>query len=200
MHPETDGVVRYYGSFSGEINAGRVTWIKRRLNQWAAPVSEDERREVCIFWSSNGGEVDSALDLYEFFKTYPLPITIFATVAKSAGAIAFFGAKTRRCATSAEFMLHGVVSIITGDHITLHDLRQALALAERHNERVVSILDTEIDKATAALLRDERTSALYFSAKEAGDRGFLTGHPDKWHARFAIPCGSPVVTLGDEFF
>jgi ATP-dependent Clp protease protease subunit len=157
-----------YAAFSGAIDH-RATG---RLLQGLAAATTTGVSHVHLLFVSSGGLVSEGIALYNFFRAYPIPLTLYNVGSVSSIAvIAYLGAAERKASTHAMFMVHRA-----------HASPQAA-----NSDRLKTVTDSLIldDKRTEAILRqhidlsDEmwathRYGDLYLTGEQAVSFGLAT--------------------------
>lgn len=179
-----------FGSFVGEIDSRRAQWVIDRLNDLStSPV------HVHILWACPGGETGAAITLHDYFAQYPHPLTLHATDARSAGAIAFLGAKLRSCSPYAVFMLHGVVCKMDGVQ-SIDQLSRSLSLARFDEKRVSALLKKDLPQLSSAQHSNRRRRELWFDATQAETIGLLSKpKPDFW----PVTSDAALISFGEPY-
>lgn len=92
-----------FGVFCGDINAANTQKVVQNL----AIASNVGVKHIHLLFQSWGGYVGDGVFLYNFFRVFPVPITVYnAGQVASAGVLAFVGAKSRMTTKNAIFMIH----------------------------------------------------------------------------------------------
>jgi ATP-dependent Clp protease, protease subunit len=151
-----------YGVFCGSIDQGTV----QRIFSGLTNASANNVRHIHLLFQSNGGTVGDGVCLYNFFKSFPIPITVYNVGAvQSIAVIAYLGAKIRKTSARALFMLHRTSSPPQAAlAVTLKGIAKSLTLDDQRTESIL--------KENITLLGDEQWSNLdyydfFFSGEEA---------------------------------
>jgi ATP-dependent protease ClpP protease subunit len=173
-----------YGIFAGVVDQIAVGKVAN-----AAAITSGTGVTHChMAFQTMGGSVQDGIALYNIFKTFPIPITLYnvGSIA-SAGVIAYMGAADRASSALATFMIHRTVSTHQG--MSSERLRAAVRSVELDDERTEQVFKaiqlTEADKAV------HKIADLWLSASEAKTAGLVTRI-----AEFAPPKGTNMFYLG----
>ncbi len=118
MRAETNPAA--YAVFVGELNQTSI----RALTQGLAAVTSDRASHLHLMMQSSGGGVAEGIYLYNFFRAFPVELTLYNIGSVSSAAVAaYLGAPARKASATATFMIHRV-------HTTQHGVNSgALAAA-----------------------------------------------------------------------
>ncbi|MDP9024901.1 MAG: ATP-dependent Clp protease proteolytic subunit [Candidatus Eremiobacteraeota bacterium] len=146
--PQVPAVI--YAAFSDFINQAT---LQRAING-LTNVAQKGAKEVHVFFQSAGGNVGDGLALYNFFRAYPISLTLYnpGQVA-SIAVVAYLGAKHRKASAHAVFQLHRTTNLPsqpTGSY-TLRALADSTALDDARTEAVIRAHTTIPDDRWAQL-------------------------------------------------
>jgi ATP-dependent protease ClpP protease subunit len=92
-----------YGMFCGGIEQATAQKIVNAL----AIAGNAKVKHIHLLFQSAGGYVGDGVFLYNLFRSIPIEITLYNVgQISSAGVIAYLGAKARKTAKTATFMIH----------------------------------------------------------------------------------------------
>lgn len=92
-----------FGIFCGDINAPNTQKFVQNLTL----ASNAGVKNVHILFQSWGGFIGDGIFLYNMLRTFPVDVTLYnGGQVASAGVLAFLGAKHRKTAKNALFMIH----------------------------------------------------------------------------------------------
>lgn len=102
--PSSDELSNHaFMAFCGSIEHTAVGQILRTLTKAINEGSE----HIHLLFQSNGGSVADGILLYNFFRSLPVPLTIYNSgTVRSAGVMSFLGAKYRKTSQYSTFVLH----------------------------------------------------------------------------------------------
>lgn len=104
-----------YATFVGEIDEEAV----QRIIPGLMPAIQQRPQHIHLMFQSNGGIVGHGIALYNFFRRFPVELTLYNMgVVQSMGVLAYLGAKHRVVNKHASFMIH---------HVLMHELPQVPA-------------------------------------------------------------------------
>lgn len=128
-----------YGGFCGDINAANT----QKLVNTLTVASNMGVKNVHLLFQSWGGFIGDGVFLYNLFRAFPVPITLYnAGQVASAGVLAFIGAKCRRTTKNGIFMIHkGQSPQIPGTVQKLQMMQQNLILDDA---RIDAIFRTDL--------------------------------------------------------
>jgi ATP-dependent Clp protease protease subunit len=129
--------------------------------------------------------VNEGICLYNFFRTFPLDLTIYnAGNVGSIAAIAYLGVKTRKASANATFMIHRTyANTQAATSSRFETMAKSIRMDDERSEAIMREHLKLSPSQWAALDKDE----LYFTAKEALEVGFIQEIGD-----FAPPAGAHV--------
>ncbi|MBQ0818890.1 ATP-dependent Clp protease proteolytic subunit [Microvirga sp. HBU67558] len=143
---------------------------------------------VHLLLQSVGGNIQDGVCLYNYFKTLPVPISIYnAGSVCSAAVTAYLGAPDRVTSALGTFMIHRTHATLQGANADMVQARaQSLVIDEDRMDRIL--------KAHVRLPDDKlevhRYADVWLTANEAVDTGLATRLGD-----FAPPLGIPVFNV-----
>ena len=152
-----------YTVFSGQINQDAVQRILKGLAPATAPNARISG--IHMLFHSFGGFVGDGVCLFNFFRSFPLPLTLYNSgTVMSAATVAYLGAKKRKTSARATFMIHRTRNAHqSATASALEGLTESIALDDARTE---SILREQVtlppDKWTEFNYRD-----LHFSGEQA---------------------------------
>jgi ATP-dependent Clp protease, protease subunit len=173
-----------YAIFCGDI--AQVTAAKVVSGLTAA--MGGKVKHVHLLFQSAGGYVGDGVFLYNLFRSVPIELTLYNVgQISSAGVIAYLGARNRKTARNATFMLHRSASN--------HQFASAAKLAHASktlildDERTEAIVKEHV-KFPPALWGDIEHHDIYVSGEEAVKFGIADGI-----AEFSPPNGTQVFNI-----
>ncbi len=174
-----------YASLGGPINQDTIQRILTNL----AGATQGGAREVHLMIQSTGGNVDDAIALYNFLRTFPVDLHVYNSgMVASVAVVAFLGARNRYASTHATFMIHKVYATPQGPQ-TAAKLRAMANSVDIDDLRVETIL-----KAEAAIppdrWRQHDSREVYFSAQDSVKFGLTHGIRE-----FQVPGGEPILNV-----
>jgi ATP-dependent Clp protease protease subunit len=108
-----------YGVFCGQIDQAALQRIFQNLSLATNPALNI--KSVHLLFQSSGGFVGDGVCLYNFFRSFPVDLTLYNVGSVlSIATIAYLGAKTRKASARAMFGIHR--SIMTPQAATSADL------------------------------------------------------------------------------
>lgn len=142
-------VGRFFGAMSGATQQGYT--------------------ELHLLFQTIGGTVGDGICLYNFFKSFPLPLTAYNSGSvQSAGVISYLGASVRKTSASANFMIHRTTAPTI--QATAERLTSIAGSVVADDERMEAILKARI-KLTDDQWAVHRVADLWLSAEEAKTAG-----------------------------
>lgn len=169
-----------YATFVGiidQVSASRLThWLD--VASQGIPVPK-----VHLLFQSLGGVVGDGVYLYNFFRTLPLDLTIYnAGAVESAAVIAFLGARYRKAAKTAVFMLHETK--FSGQPANATQLKTRSQTLAIDDQRTIAILKKHLT-LDQPRWDDLHRNEIWFTADEAMAMKMVDGITD-----FAPPAGT----------
>jgi ATP-dependent Clp protease protease subunit len=90
-------------TFCGNIDHIAVAQFLKTITR----AVHDGMEHIHLLFQSNGGSVADGICLYNFFRSLPIPLTIYNTgTIRSAGIMSYLGAKHRKTSLYSTFVLH----------------------------------------------------------------------------------------------
>lgn len=155
--------------FSGGIDNQSVGRI---LHAMCLATQSGNYTDVHLLFQSAGGIFGDGVCLYNFFKAYTLPLTIYnAGAVQSAAAIAFLGATSRKTSRHGSFMIHRTVSPAIS--VTSDRLSAMTGSLVADDARMEAILQAHVT-LTAEQWAVHHASDLFLTADEAVTAGIAT--------------------------
>jgi ATP-dependent Clp protease protease subunit len=173
-----------YATFIGVIDQSGI----HRLFTGLAVATTNKVQHVHLLFQSTGGTVADGVCLYNFLCNLPIKLSLYnvGTVA-SIAATAYLGAKIRKTAKSATFMLHK--TIISPQAATAQRLLAVTKNVILDDERTEAILREHLNLPDE-LWEIHESADLWMTAEEAVKYGLATEIGE-----FAPPFGSQIFNL-----
>lgn len=170
-----------YGIFCADINAANTQKLVNNLTL----ASSMGVKNVHLLFQSWGGYVGDGVFLYNLFRSFPIPVTVYnAGQVASAGVLAFLGAPHRKSTANAMFMIHK--SQNTTQAVTLQRL-QAIATSMILDDARIDAIFRERLK----LPEEIWVQLMHHDVNISGDDGVKVGIADEI-AEFSPPAGVKV--------
>lgn len=150
--------------------------------------STNKALHVHLMFQSIGGTVGDGIFLYNFIKTYPLPLTLYncGSVA-SIAVLPFIAASKRKTSAGATFMIHRTTGGSQPTSATrLHSLAESVILDDQRTETILRSHIKLTNEEWTALDRQD----LYFSAEQAVKARFADEIAD-----FSPPLGTEIYAI-----
>lgn len=159
-------------SFTGSINEENVrsfiTEIKNLVEK------NPESNSLTIYISSLGGNVDIAVELFNFLKLLDCKITTVNISCVNSAAIIIFAAGTDRISLScSSFYVHSVTKNLNGD-FTVADLRREVKEMSANTDKIAKILESASNKNKSYWKRLMRKGCL-LTPEKAKELGLVNG-------------------------
>lgn len=134
--PAPENSREVYGVFCGSIDADAVRRIFENLVVATNPTANI--RKVHLLFQSNGGLVGDGVALYNFFKRFPLDLTLYnAGSIFSIAVIAYLGANNRKTSARASFGIHrSIASPQAASAASLQDLAETLTIDDQRTQSI----------------------------------------------------------------
>lgn len=133
-----------YFNFVGPINdevAQRICNSFTNALKDADQLGQKTFASVHLTMTSEGGNVESAIHLHNYIKSFPLPVTIHASAEIASAAVLFFAAGTKRtCSIYSSFLLHPTTYNFGGIKADYQAIQEKLRVLERLETRTNLIL------------------------------------------------------------
>ena len=162
--------------FYNHINMDTATLFRNLclnalLNQPQPPAG------LIIMFSSAGGNVHAGITLYEFLRTYPIPVTMCNVGSvESISCIVFLGADNRIAMPNTHFKLHGFEWSFQQPNVAYSGIADAYHSITNDIERYASIFEERTKGARHKFDVREclRGDSLILNTKDAYAAGILT--------------------------
>ncbi len=150
-------------SFTGSVNEKNVrafiTEIKNLVEK------NPESNSLTIYISSPGGNVDIAVELFNFLKLLECKITTVNISCVNSAAVIIFAAGTERiCLPCSSFYVHSVTKNLNGT-FTAADLLREVKEMSANTDKIASILESASNKNKSYWKRLMRKGCLLTSQK-----------------------------------
>lgn len=145
-------------------------WYGIGKNSFIQAIEATGATQLNVHISSPGGDVDAALAMHDYLKSYNGKVkTILTGVVASAATIVASGGQVVEMSDNALYMIHNCWTVAVGD---ADQLRQTADVADKFNERIVRIYTKKTGKRPEPIrtLMDAET---WMDAKEAKAHGFV---------------------------
>lgn len=176
-----------YIIFHGEINIQNTTRLIAACNQ----LVDDGAKHIYIAFSSNGGAINSGINLYNTLKAMNVEITIHNTGSiESVAVIVFFAGNNRYVSEQSRFLIHEPVrKFFANETLTaarLSELTQQLI----NDEKILSDLMEQNTSASKGTISRWFRKAKVIDSKTAIANSFASDIVE-----FRIPITSNIITL-----
>lgn len=153
-----------YGIFCGQIDQVSVQKILQNLATATNP--NFNITHVHLLFQSSGGFVGDGVCLYNFFRSFQIPLTLYNVGAVlSIGTIAYLGAKERKASARALFQIHrSTIAPQNATATVLDGLAQALTIED---SRTKSILREHLKLGDEVWSKLAEGADISFSGEEA---------------------------------
>ncbi len=159
-------------SFTGSVNEENVhafiTEIKNLIEK------NPESNSLTIYISSPGGNVDIAVEFFNFLKLLDCTIKTVNISCVNSAAIIIFAAGTERISLPcSSFYVHSITKNLNGD-FTAADLLREVKEMSANTDKIASILESASNKNKSYWKRLMRKGCL-LTAQKAKDLGLVNG-------------------------
>lgn len=160
-----------YGVFCSPIDQASAQRILQSMATATNPALNVTH--VHLMFQTIGGGVGDGIALYNFFKTYPLPLTIYNVGSvMSIGTVAYLGARVRKTSAHAMFQIHRVSG--SAQNASLIDLRGRMESLALDDTRIESILREHLTLSSEQWDQFRDGADVSFSGEEAVKVGLAT--------------------------
>lgn len=181
-----------YINFRAKIHKQSVDTLIRILGDLISKNIKD----ITLIVSSSGGQVQPALDFYDFAKGLPVSITTHALGQVSSAAIVIYCAAAKRYAHSkSKFLIHGIRGGAQGYSIKDIEKKIMPGLKEQSG-KIAEIIAKTTGKNKSEVEKDMAGEKV-LDAEKAKNYGLITKDIDDQPIKTA---GVPIVTIGDDLF
>lgn len=132
-------------SFSDKINAQSVKSLMESILDFAE--NNPACNDITIHMSSPGGDVELAIELYNFLKRLDCKVTIINTsYVSSAAVIVFLSGNERLCLIGSSFYIHTINKNLNGSYC-ISELKKEIYEMQINTDKILSILELETKKS-----------------------------------------------------
>ena len=141
------------------------------LQNFLADLKTAENKPIRILISSPGGDLITALGIYDILKAQPQQVTteIYGMAASAATVIAMAGS-VRKMGKNASFLIHQASTFLEGNS---DDLSSAARELQRFDDKLITIYTTATGKDADFILNLMKENR-FLTADEALEMGFIT--------------------------
>jgi ATP-dependent Clp endopeptidase proteolytic subunit ClpP len=150
-------------------------WFGIGKNQFMSQFNGLNNKDVNLYISSPGGNVDDALAMYDFLKNYKGKVTAkLSGIVASSATIVALGADSVEMNKSALFMIHNPWGVAQGD---AEEMRKTADIIDKLKDSLVSIYQSKVNangkNKKASEISAMMDSETWMNATEALDKGFV---------------------------
>ncbi len=144
---------RLFFTFAGDITkqdgVNTISGIVNQLNATRGSTSE-----IIFFLSTNGGDLDTAIRIYEFLRAIPYKVTTigFGQV-ESAGVPIFLAGSRRLCTAVCRFFIHKGTVTVSSPTLPLETHQESLRVADARNKQLVKIIAKETNQPESSVVK-----------------------------------------------
>lgn len=156
----------YSGDVDKKATAGTLLWLNDQLYSQGQSITK-----LRFFISSGGGDMDSAISLYDYLKAFPVTVeTIGVGRVESAAVLIFLAGSKRSVVKDCRFRLHEGLYTVGQPTNTLQVHQETLGLFKTLLDRMTEIVakETSHEKAEIAKILREGRTLTAVEAKEFG--------------------------------
>lgn len=152
---------------SGGINEN---FCQKLFSELLACKDDESVREVTLYVTSNGGQSDIALGVYDFIKAFPKPITIVAVGVCHSAAVTILQAANHRLAfPNTNFMIHPM-SLMESMETSVFQISQDSQYFQRIEKMKLDIIAARTGMPVKEI-QEKYTHKLYLNTSEAKQFG-----------------------------
>ena len=168
-----------YINFSGEINPISVERIRAGILSVVQSINHKNIDHLYFLFSSNGGSVNSGIELFNFLKALSIKITMHNTgTVDSIATVVFLAGEQRYSTEHSSFLLHGVTVNLNSTSLKLNTLKELVSQVERDEEKIISVYckNSELTEEIAKKLFTQGQSIDLLYAKKIGIISDIKGY------------------------
>lgn len=155
-------------TFSDYINADSVKAFINKLVKINEEMPNSDL--LTIFISSAGGDIDVAIELYNFIRSLDCKVRMINTsYVNSAAVIVYLAGEERVCLHSTSFYVHSVSKKLNGDYNATELMREVREI--RTNTEKIAELLAESSKKSKSYWKQMMRKGFIISAKKAVELG-----------------------------
>ena len=162
-------------SSSGE-NTGENSLVGRVTSQLIEMSSESVEEPIHVLMDTDGGNMKTALSLFDLFKASPAPIYTYGlSEICSAGVLIFIAGEKRYAMPHSQFMMHPSTLNVSGSTVDFKSTSETL----KKQGKIVKDLFVESTKMSSKKFEELHSRTNYMWAAEAKQVGIITDIIDK---------------------
>ncbi len=178
----------FYLNFVDKIDLERVKYV---MNVCSNIVDQVKPKNIYFLFSSNGGDVDAGIDLYNFLKALPARVIMHNIGSiDSIANVVFLAGEERYASKFTSFLFHGVnMNINQPTQLNINQLNEITNRLNTSQEKIAGIVceNTKITKKQIAnLFKQGKTEGIKFAL----DKGIIDAEKSA-----QIPTGAPFLSL-----
>jgi len=151
---------------------------------------------IVLIVSSSGGQVQPALDFYDFAKRLPIGITTHTVGQVASAAVVVYCVAEKRYAHSrSKFLFHGIRGSVP--NYSIKDVEQRIIPNLKDQSSKIAKIIAEATGKKVEDVEEEMTGEKELNPEEAKKYGLVTESIDDQPIK--IP-GIPTITIGDDLF
>jgi len=157
-------------SSSGD-NTGENSLVGRVSSQLIEMASESVKEPIHILMDTDGGNMKTALSLFDFFKASPAPVYTYGlSEICSAGVLIFIAGEKRYAMPHTQFMMHPSTLNVSGSTVDFKSTSETL----KKQGEIVKELFTKYTKMSPKRFEQLHSRTNYMWAEEAKQVGIIT--------------------------
>lgn len=128
-------------SFTEQINVSTVRSFIEELERYNA--ENPDCNHLCITISSPGGDVELAIELFNFIRSLECKVTtINLSYVNSAAIIVYLSGDERLCYQTSSFFVHSITKKMNNDY-TIAELLREVKEMKANTEKVATLLESQ---------------------------------------------------------
>lgn len=179
-----------YINFRAQVRKESIDMLMGQLGNLITQGFDD----ITLIVSSTGGQVQPALDFYDFAKKLPIALSTYALGQVASAAIVVYCAADNRSAHDrAKFLIHGIRGQYQG--YSIKDLEKKITPGLREQSAKIADIIAKATGANTDKVMEDMETEKELSAKQAREQGLINAGIDNSPIKLA---GVPILTIGDD--
>lgn len=181
-----------YINFRAQVHKKSVDMLMRAFGELVAKGTQN----ITLIVSSGGGQVQPALDFYDFAKGLPVTLTTCTVGQIASAAVVIYCAGEKRFSHSnTRFLIHGIRGSLP--NVSIKDIESRVLKDLKSQSRKIAEIIAKATNKDVREIADEMEREKTLSAEEAEKYGLVTDGVDDSPIK---KVGVPIVTIGDDLF
>lgn len=183
-----------YINFRAKVHKKSIDTLMRVIGELVGKKFDN----LILIVSSSGGEVQPALDFYDFAKGLPINIATYALGQVASAAIVIYCVGIKRSAHNrSKFLMHGIKIKGAAQGFSIKELEEKIMPNLKEQSGKIADVIAEATKKEKLKVEKDMEGEMVLDASGAKGYGLITDVIDDNPIKEA---GLPLITIGDDLF